>query len=207
MAMEEKWLTWAKEIQAIAQTGLEYAKDVYDIERYEMLRELSVDIMANYTFESREKIRMSFAGDKGYSTPKVDIRGVVFKEDRILMVREKIDGKWSLPGGWADIGYSPSEVAVKEIREESGFTARAVRLLGVLDKKFHGHPPDPYHIYKLFILCEIVGGEAAGGLETSDVGFFKEEELPELSVGRNTEKQIRTMFEYLRHPDKPIILD
>ncbi|MDT3425923.1 ADP-ribose pyrophosphatase YjhB (NUDIX family) [Paenibacillus forsythiae] len=205
--MEAKWLTWAKEIQAIAQTGLEYARDVYDIERYEALRELSVDIMANYTLESKEKIRLSFAGDKGYCTPKVDIRGVAFREGRILMVREKIDGKWSLPGGWADIGLSPREIAVKEIREESGFAARAVRLLGVLDKKFHDHPPEPYHIYKLFILCEIVGGEAEGGLETSEVGFFKEDELPELSVERNTEKQILTMFEFLRQPDKAVILD
>lgn len=205
--MEAKWLSWAKEIQAIAQTGLEYGKDVYDLERYEALRELSIDIMESYTFESREKIKLSFADDKGYSTPKVDIRGVVFQEGKILMVREKSDGKWALPGGWADIGYSPSEVAAKEIWEESGFEARPVRLLAVMDKKFHGHPPDPYHIYKLFILCEISGGEAAGGVETSEVGFFGEEELPELSVSRNTEAQIRTMFEYLRDPDKPVLLD
>ncbi|MNB70502.1 Phosphatase NudJ [compost metagenome] len=205
--MEAKWLSWAKEIQAIAQTGLEYGKDVYDLERYEALRELSIDIMENYTFESREKIKLSFADDKGYSTPKVDIRGVIFQEGKILMVREKNDGKWALPGGWADIGYSPSEVAAKEIWEESGFEARPVRLLAVMDKKFHGHPPDPYHIYKLFILCEISGGEAAGGVETSEVGFFGEEELPELSVSRNTEAQIRTMFEYLRDPDKPVHLD
>lgn len=205
--MEAKWLSWAKEIQAIAQTGLEYGKDVYDLERYEALRELSIDIMENYTFESREKIKLSFADDKGYSTPKVDIRGVIFQEGKILMVREKNDGKWALPGGWADIGYSPSEVAAKEIWEESGFEARPVRLLAVMDKKFHGHPPDPYHIYKLFILCEISGGEAAGGVETSEVGFFGEEELPELSVSRNTEAQIRTMFEYLRDPDKPVLLD
>lgn len=204
---EAKWLAWAKKIQAIAQTGLEYGKDVYDIERYEALRELSVDILASYTFESREKIRMSFAGDKGYCTPKVDIRGVVFRDGQILLVREKIDGKWSLPGGWADIGYSPSEVAVKEIREESGFLTKPVRLLAVLDKKFHGHPPEPYHIYKIFILCEIEGGAAAGGLETSQVAFFKEDELPELSVERNTEKQIRTMFEFLRNPEKAVILD
>lgn len=205
--MEAKWLSWAKEIQGIAQTGLEYGKDVYDLERYEALRELSIDIMENYTFESREKIKLSFADDKGYCTPKVDIRGVIFQEGKILMVREKIDGKWALPGGWADIGYSPSEVAAKEIWEESGFEARPIRLLAVMDKKFHGHPPDPYHIYKLFILCEISGGEAAGGVETSEVGFFGEEELPELSVSRNTEAQIRTMFEYLRDPDKPVLLD
>lgn len=205
--MEQKWLSWAKEIQAIAQTGLTYAKDVYDIERYQALRELSVDILANYSFESKERIRLSFADEGGYSTPKVDIRGVVFRENQILLVREKLDGKWALPGGWADIGLSPSEVVVKEISEESGFQAEAIRLLAVLDKKFHNHPPEPYHIYKFFILCRIVGGEAAEGVETSGVSFFSEDELPELSEERNTKEQLRMMFEYLRNPEKVVILD
>ncbi|WP_379155432.1 NUDIX hydrolase [Paenibacillus sp. sgz5001063] len=205
--MEQKWLTWAKEIQAIAQTGLTYAKDVYDIERYQALRELSVDILANYTFEGKEKIRLAFASEEGYATPKVDVRGVIFREDKILMVREKLDGNWALPGGWADIGLSPSEVVVKEIAEESGYKAEAVRLLAVLDKKFHHHPPEPYHIYKMFILCQITGGEAAEGVETSGVGFFGEDELPELSEERNTKQQLRTMFQFLRNPEKPVILD
>ncbi|MEK4063163.1 MULTISPECIES: NUDIX hydrolase [Paenibacillus] len=205
--MEQKWLAWAKEIQGIAQTGLTYAKDVYDIERYEALRELSVDILANYTFESKERIRLSFAGEGGYSTPKVDVRGVIFREGKILLVREKLDGNWALPGGWADIGLSASEVVVKEISEESGFQAEAVRLLAVLDKKFHNHPPEPYHVYKMFILCKIVGGEAAEGVETSEVDFFAEDELPELSVERNTAEQLRTMFQFLNDPQKPVILD
>lgn len=205
--MEEKWLTWAKEIQAIAQSGLTYGKDVYDIERYEALRELSVDILANYTFESKERIRLAFASDKGYCTPKIDIRGVVFQDGKILMVREKLDGKWALPGGWADIGLSPKEIAVKEIREESGYLTEAVSLLAVLDKKFHGHPPEPYHIYKMFILCRITGGEAAEGLETDGVAFFAEDALPELSLERNTEAQIRLMFEFLRDPQKNVIVD
>ncbi|MCL6601370.1 MAG: NUDIX hydrolase [Paenibacillus sp.] len=205
--MEPKWLSWAKEIQAIAQTGLAYAKDVYDVERYQALRELSVDILANYTLESKESIRLSFANDEGYCTPKTDIRGVVFRDQCILLVREKSDGKWALPGGWADIGLSPSEVVVKEIREESGFETEAVRLLAVMDKKFHNHPPEAYHIYKLFILCQIVGGEAVEGLETSDVSFFAEDELPELSLERNTVEQLHTMFQYLQNSAKPVILD
>jgi len=205
--MEQKWLSWAKEIQAIAQTGLAYAKDVYDVERYEALRELSVDILANYTLQSKETIRLSFASEEGYCTPKTDVRGVVFREGCILLVREKTDGNWALPGGWADIGLSPSEVVVKEIREESGFETEVIRLLAVMDKKFHDHPPEPYHIYKLFILCEIVGGKAAEGLETSEVSFFAEDQLPELSLERNTVEQIKTMFQYLQNPDKPVILD
>jgi ADP-ribose pyrophosphatase len=205
--MEPKWLEWAKQIQGIAQTGLTYAKDVYDIERYEMLRELSIDILANYTTAGTEKIKLAFASDTGYATPKVDIRAVVFRENKILLVREKIDGAWALPGGWSDIGLSPSEVAVKEVKEESGFTVAPVRLLAVLDKKFHDHPPEPYHVYKFFIRCEIVGGEAQGGLETSEVGFFGENGLPELSKERNTAEQIKRMFEFLRDPAKDTILD
>lgn len=205
--MEPKWLEWAKKIEAIAQTGLTYVKDVYDRERYEELRDLSVEILAEYTNVSHEKIALTFASDTGYATPKVDIRGVVFREGKILLVRETIDGAWALPGGWADIGLSPSEIAVKEVREEAGYTVEPVRLLAVLDKKFHQHPPEPYHIYKLFILCEIVGGEAATGIETSEVAFFGEDELPPLSVERNTEAQLRLMFDYLRNPEKPVILD
>ena len=204
---DPRWLEWAKQIQAIAQTGFTYGKDVYDLERYHELRKLSVDIMEQHTFVKREKIELTFASDTGYTTPKTDIRGVVFQDERILMVREKLDGAWSLPGGWADIGLSPSEVAVKEIREESGFNTEAVRLLAVLDKKFHSHPPEPYHIYKFFILCRIVGGAAVGGTETSEVGFFGEDELPPLSLERNTEAQIRTMFEYNRDPKLPVKLD
>lgn len=205
--MELKWLEWAKQLQAIAQTGLTYAKDVYDIERYEQLRQISVDILMNYTAVSHDLISLAFASDKGYATPKVDIRGVVFQDSKILLVREKLDGAWALPGGWADIGLSPSEIAVKEIKEESGYDVKPVRLLAVLDKKFHQHPPEPYHIYKLFILCEIVGGAAAAGVETSGVAFFQADALPQLSLERNTPAQIQTMFEFLHNPGKMVILD
>ncbi|MGG1516205.1 NUDIX hydrolase [Paenibacillus oryzisoli] len=204
---QPNWLRWAKQIQAIAQSGLTYSRDVYDRERFEELREMSVEMMEAYTFESRDKIKLTFASDEGYATPKVDVRGVVFREGQILLVREKIDGAWSMPGGWADIGYSPSEIAVKEVKEEAGFEVKPVRLLAVLDKKFHNHPPEPYHIYKIFILCEIVGGQAGGGLETSEVAFFAEDNLPPLSLERNTEKQIQLMFEYSKDPAKPVIVD
>jgi ADP-ribose pyrophosphatase YjhB (NUDIX family) len=205
--MELKWLDWAKQMQAMAQTGLTYATDVYDIERYEALRQMSIEILAEYTSVSHEKISLAFASDNGYTTPKVDIRAVVFQDNKILLVREKVDGAWSMPGGWSDIGYSPKEIAVKETQEESGFDTAAVRLLAVLDKKFHNHPPSPYHVYKMFILCEIIGGEALAGVETSDVGFFGLDELPELSVERNTVEQVQLMFEYLHNPNKEVIVD
>ncbi|MBH5319599.1 NUDIX hydrolase [Paenibacillus sp. GSMTC-2017] len=205
--METKWLDWAKQIQAIAQTGLTYTKDVYDVERYEELRRISVDILTNYTTVSTEQITLSFASELGYATPKVDIRGVVFKDGKILLVREKLDGAWALPGGWGDIGYSPSEIAVKEIKEEAGYVVEPLRLLAVLDKKFHNHPPEPYHVYKFFIQCEVVGGRAETGVETSAVEFFAYDDLPPLSLERNTVEQVKMMFEFLKDPAKEVIID
>ena len=203
---ELKWLEWAKQIQAISQAGLAYSKDMYDLERFEMLRSLSVDILHSYTDVETGKIRSLFASETGYATPKVDIRAVVFEEDRILMVKEVIDGAWSLPGGWADIGLSPKEVAVKEVQEESGLEVAPVRLMGVLDKKFHDHPPEAWHVYKMFILCEVTGGDLTPGMETSGAAFFCRDELPPLSTGRVTEAQIRRLFE-LRDKTDEVMLD
>lgn len=205
--MDSKWLDWAKQLQSIAQAGLTYSKDDYDLERFELIRELSVDMMSQQTDVPQEKIRNLFANETGYATPKVDVRAVVFKDEKILMVKEKAGGVWSLPGGWGDIGLTPSEGAVNEVKEESGFDVKAVKLLGVLDKKCHPHPPSPYHVYKIFILCEIVGGEAQTGIETNAVEFFAEDDLPPLSIGRNTESQIKLAFEYLHHPEKPVYFD
>jgi ADP-ribose pyrophosphatase YjhB (NUDIX family) len=205
--VELKWLEWAKQLQSISQAGLTYSKDVYDLERFEMIREISVEMMAQHTEMDKTAIRDLFANETGYATPKVDIRAVVFKDEKILMVRENTDGGWSLPGGWGDIGLTPSEVAVKEVKEESGFDVKTVKLLGVLDKKCHPHPPSPYHVYKIFIRCEIIGGEPAEGIETSAVGFFAEDELPSLSIDRNTESQIQMAFRHLHNQDEPVFLD
>ncbi|MBQ4898843.1 NUDIX hydrolase [Paenibacillus sp. Marseille-P2973] len=193
--MQLKWLEWAKQIQAISQAGLAYSKDIYDLERFEMLRDLSVEIMNQYTEVESDKIKTLFASETGYATPKVDVRGVIFEQDKILLVREKLDGDWALPGGWADIGLSPKEVVVKEVKEEAGLEVQPVRLLGVLDKKFHDHPPAASHVYKMFILCEVTGGEAQAGLETLQVGYFSEDELPPLSAERVTLKQIQWLFQ------------
>ncbi|WP_197268693.1 NUDIX hydrolase N-terminal domain-containing protein [Paenibacillus alvei] len=206
-AIEWRQLHWAKRIQALAQIGLTYSDNPYDRERYEELRDISVDMMTSCSDVDKEQVRVSFASDTGYATPKVDVRGVVFRDGKLLLVKEKADGAWSLPGGWADIGFSPSEVVVKEIQEESGFQALAIRLLAVLDKRFHQHPPEPNHVYKLFILCDIIGGEAMSGTETSGVGFFAENELPPLSAERNTEAQLRLLFQIHGQPDHAVILD
>ncbi|WP_068618927.1 NUDIX hydrolase [Paenibacillus tuaregi] len=205
--MDLRWLEWAKQIQAISQNGLAYSKDIYDLERFEQLRELSIEILNEYSDVEPAVIRELFASETGYATPKVDIRGVIVKEDQVLLVREKTDGGWALPGGWADIGLSPKEIVVKEVEEEAGLKVAPVRLLGVLDKKFHHHPPSPYHVYKIFILCEAVSGEAASGIETSEVGYFAEDQLPELSLERNTPEQIRRLLQMVRNQETESLLD
>jgi ADP-ribose pyrophosphatase YjhB (NUDIX family) len=205
--IEPKWLEWAKELQSIAQTGLAYTNDVFDQERFQHIREISIKILEQYTELDKQKIKDLFANETGYATPKVDIRAVVFKDNQILMVRENSDGAWALPGGWADIGLAPSEVAVKEVKEESGFDVRAVKLLAVLDKKCHPHPPSSSYVYKILIQCEIVGGEPKGSIETSAVKFFSEENLPPLSTARNTKSQIKLAFKYLKNPQEPVYFD
>lgn len=205
--MEPKWLEWAKQLQAIAQAGLTYSKDKYDVERFEMIRDISVEMVAQQTEIDETIIKILFANETGYATPKVDIRAVVFKDDQILMVQEEADGEWALPGGWGDIGLSPSEVAVKEVKEESGFDVRAVKMIGVFDKKMHPHPPSAYCVYKLFIQCEIIGGKPETGIETSAVEFFSEDELPILSIARNTESQINIAFKHLHNRDEPVYFD
>ncbi|QHT61402.1 NUDIX hydrolase [Paenibacillus lycopersici] len=206
--MQLKWLDWAKQIQAISQAGLAYSKDMYDLERFEQLRSLSIEIMHAYTDVETTKIRDLFASDSGYQTPKVDVRGVIIdEEDRILLVKERLDGAWALPGGWADIGLSAKENVVKEVREEAGLDVTASELLGIADKKFHAHPPSPNHVYKIFIRCDVRGGQAAAGMETTEVGYFGEDELPELSLERNTPEQIRALFEMKRHPERRLLFD
>lgn len=205
--MEPKWLEWAKQLQSIAQAGLTYSKDVYDIERFEMIRNISVEILTQYTEMESKTIKELFANETGYATPKVDVRAVVFRDNKILMVRENNDGDWSLPRGWGDIGLTPSEVAVKEVKEESGFDVRAIKLVAVFDKKCHPHPPSLYHVYKIFIQSEIIGGQSQRGIETNAVEFFAENKLPSLSIARNTPSQIGLAFKHLYNPHEPVYFD
>jgi ADP-ribose pyrophosphatase YjhB (NUDIX family) len=197
----------AKRIQAIAQAGIAYSEGNYDLERYNELREISVGMVSQLTGRETRVIREIFASETGYQTPKVDIRSVVFKEGKILLVKETIDGCWSLPGGWADVGYSPFEVAVKETFEESGYEVEPVRLLAVHDKGKHPHPSDIFHVYKLFILCKLMGGSAKTSHETTEVSFFGRNNLPPLSVPRNTVEQIRMLFDFHDNPGKDVVCD
>ena len=165
--------------------------------------------MAHHTNLSEKQILELNAAEFGYATPKVDVRGVVFKGSKILLVREVADyGRWTLPGGWADVNETPSQAVVKEVLEESGFETKVVKLLAVYDREKQGHiPPLPYHIYKLFFLCEITGGSAYAHGETSEVAFFGKHEIPELSISRVNEKQLRWFFLHGRNLEQPTDFD
>ena len=204
-------LSIAKRLQSIAQAGIFYSDDKpFDRERYEEVSELSVQILSQLTDEPIEKIGNLFTQERdGYQTPKVDIRAVVFNESgEILMVKEKVDGRWSLPGGWADVGYTPAEVAIKEVREETGLDVKTVRVLSIFDKRNHPHPPEGWYVYKIFILCEKIGGEIPKDTtETSDIQYFSLKSIPPLSEPRNVFSQIKMMFDYRNNPEKEVYFD
>ena len=199
--LESQWVIWARKLQAIAQTGLTFSNNEFDKERYEAVSEIAAEIMDAHIDDEIQTVREFFAQDSGYATPKVDVRGAVFQDNKLLLVRERRDGLWTLPGGWADVNDSPSEAIEREILEESGFVARANRLVMVLDKSKHDHPPSPRHTYKIFFQCELLSGEATLSHETDGVEFFGAEELPPLSIHRTTGAQIARLFEHFQNPD------
>ena len=206
--MDPKWLKWAKDLQAISQIGLTFTTNHFEIERYEAVREIAAEIIALHSDLELNYIRGLFASELGYATPKVDVRGVLFRDDSILLVQEREDSCWTLPGGWADVNESPNEAVVREVHEESGYHTQAVKLLAIYDRSKHPHtPPFPYHVYKLFFQCEIIGGDKSRSRETSDVAFFQEDRLPALSLSRVTPAQIARLFEHYRHPDLPTDFD
>ena len=207
---EPDWLTWTRELQAIAQTGLTFVNNPYDRERYEALRTLASKMMEAHTAAPALRIEALFAGESGYATPKVDVRGAAFDaQGRVLMVREVADGgRWTLPGGWADVNLTPAENIVREMQEESGFTVRARKLAAVWDRTRQGHSAGVFSCCKMFFICDIIGGSARASLETSEIGWFAEEELPEdLSFGRVLAHQIKRMFAHARDPDLPTEFD
>jgi len=203
-----RWLEWCQRLQAIAQNGLTFAHDPFDVERYRAIRQIAAEMLANASNLKTETILGLLEKDAGYATPKVDVRGVIFRDDKLLLVRETSDGGWTLPGGWADVCTSPAENVEREILEESGFVARASKILALFDRGKHPHePPFAFHVYKLFVRCAIVGGKESVSAETDSVGFFGEAEIPELSITRVTRWQIKRMFAHYQHPDWPTDFD
>jgi len=194
MTMEARWIAWVRRLQAIAQNGLTFSKDPFDRERYEHVRSVAADILASFSDLDPALIHNLLRGEQGYATPKVDVRGAVFHDNRVLLVREHSDSLWTLPGGWADVGESPAEAVVREIREESGFETQASKLVALYDRNKHAHSPMLFHVYKAFFLCDLIGGSASPSLETSEVAFFGGEEIPPLSTARVTVHQIERLF-------------
>lgn len=200
-------LAWARELQAIAQNGLAFSRDPFDRARYGQLRELATRMLSAELGTSPETVRALFEAETGYATPKVDVRGGVFRDGEVLLVRERSDGRWTLPGGWVDVNDAPSDAVAREIYEESGYRARAVKLAALVDKNRHPHPPGVHHIYKLFFVCELTGGAPATSSETDAVGFFALSALPELSTGRVLPAQIERLYRHHLEPSLPTDFD
>ncbi len=180
----------AQRLQALAQTGLTYTKDIYDRERYESLMGIAERLLSARFDISADALKALHKAETGYTTPKTDVRAIILNEGKLLLVRESDDGGWSLPGGWADVGDSPSVAIIREVQEETGLEVKVSRLLGVWDRNQHGHPPYPWHVYKMIFLCEIIGGEHAISHESLDIRYVDPEHLPELSLTRIVPEEI-----------------
>jgi ADP-ribose pyrophosphatase YjhB (NUDIX family) len=200
-------LELARRLLALSQTGLHFSSIEYDRERYRDIAEIAGQLLANESTHSPEAIQGLWMVEDGYSTPKIDVRGAIFRGDTVLLVRETIDGKWTLPGGWADVNDSPSVAVLKEIDQESGFTARIIKLAALYDRDKHNYPKYLFHIWKAFFICEITGGAPRLSNETDGVEFFPLDQLPELSTGRSTAVQIRRMYEHHQNPQWPTEFD
>ena len=191
--MEDRMVKWASELQSLAQAGLFYSRDGIDRQRYQRIREISAEMMAERTGLPAEKVAGLFCGDTGYQTPKVDTRAAIFQDGRILLVHEK-NGTWSLPGGWCDYNLSPADNVLKEVREEAGLEASVKMLIAVQDRQKHNLPQYAYGVVKIFYLCEALGGEFVPNMETSESGYFPEGGLPLLATEKCSEEQINMCF-------------
>ena len=191
----EKWLKWAMEIQSLAQGGLAYTNNVYDIERYERLREIAAEMVAEKSNISLEKVKDLFCNEKGYQTPKIDTRAAIFKDNKILLVHEN-DGTWALPGGWCDVLESVESNTLKEVREEAGLEAKAIKIIAIQDRNKHNKPVYAYGICKVFVLCEAIGGAFVKNIETTETKYFSLDEIPEnLAEEKTNKEQIKMCFE------------
>lgn len=201
-----RWLEWARQIQSISQTGLTYSDNEYDTERYRRLMEIAAEIVHSYTALPPQALVQDFLAQTGYATPKVDVRGAIVCQGRILLVQERADQRWSLPGGWAEVGDLPSQVVVREVREESGFEVTPQKVIGVFDAN-RNPPLSLYHAYKIIFLCTITGGQAQPGQETLAVGFFPFDDPPPLSPNRTDERHLAEVLAHLQDRHRPAAFD
>jgi len=202
-----RWLEISRELQQLAQTGLAFASNEYERNRYKRLTEIVSEIIDSNTQLEKESVRKVLMNQPGYATPKIDVRAAVLKDGNILLVQETTDNCWAMPGGWADVGDIPTEVAVRETKEESGFDVKPVKVIGVFDANRAGRPLEFFHAFKIIFLCELIGGEAKPSSETLDVKFFPIDELPELSLNRTNMKHIEEIKIHLINPERKTFFD
>jgi ADP-ribose pyrophosphatase YjhB (NUDIX family) len=201
-----KWMDWAREIFSLSQSGLTYSGNPYDIERYKRLQEITAEIIAEQSNITKESALESFSMQAGYITPKVDVRGAVIRDGKILLIQERADDKWAMPGGWADLGNPPASVAEREVWEESGFRVKAEKVVAVIDAN-RVEPFEFYHAYKLIFLCKLLDGEPRTSHETLAVDFFDPDHLPPLSSYRTNEAMLQEVFAHVANPNRPTLFD
>ncbi len=202
-----KWLEWAQRLQALSQSGLAYTTNPFEIERYHSISDIAAEMSACGSDVPFSIIKNIYDQQSGYATPKIDVRGVVFWGNKVLLVKEASDGLWTLPGGWVDVDEPPSRAVEREVREESGYVVKAKKLLAVFDHRKHGHPAYIFHIFRMYFLCDWIGGEPAVSIETQGAEYFSENEIPDLSLARTTPEVLDALFQHLREPERPTDFD
>lgn len=206
MNTREKWLEWAMELQSIAQAGLFYSKDKFDLERFERIRTMAAEMISHQTDLPVSKVKDLFCNETGYQTPKIDTRAAIFHHGKILLVQE-MDGRWALPGGWCDVNVSVKENTIKEVKEEAGLDVTADKIIAVQDRAKHNLPVYAYGVCKIFVLCCAVGGHFEKNIETQGFAYFSAEELPTLATEKNSEEQVRMCFDAYNSPDWEVLFD
>ncbi len=202
-----RWLEWAREIQALAQTGYHYSENEYQRERYHRLTEIAAEIISEHSELPFDPLLSTFNRQIGYATPRVDVRGAVLTDGKLLLVRERQDGGWTMPGGWADVGDVPSQAVEREVWEEAGLRVKARKVIGVYDANRVG-PLEIFHAFKVVFLCELLGGQPRPSSETSEVAYFGPDEIPTLLSGERTKpRHISDAFKILMNPDCPTVFD
>ncbi|MCF8105912.1 MAG: NUDIX hydrolase [Desulfohalobiaceae bacterium] len=202
-----KWLEWARELQALGQIGETFSRNEHEKQNFQRLQEIAAEIVAEHTCLDQQALLGSFSVQPGYATAKIDVRGAALSRGRVLLVRERSDGKWCLPGGWADVGEMPSEMVAREVLEESGFMVRPCKVIGVFDANREGRPMEFFHAYKIIFLCEITGGQARSSVETSAVDFFSFDDLPPLSFNRTNKRHLDEVEAHIREASRPAAFD
>jgi ADP-ribose pyrophosphatase YjhB (NUDIX family) len=203
----DEWLRWARELQALSQIGISTHSEGYDLENYRRVGEIAAEMVAHQTDLPTVDVKECFRVQPGYATAKVDVRGAVVRDGALLLVRERSDGRWAMPGGWADVGDLPSAMVAREVREESGFVVRPTRVVGVFDANRSPRAMEFFHAYKVVFLCDLVAGEPTPSDETSDVAFFPPDDLPPLSRFRTDDRHVSEVFAHVADPTRPAAFD